>query len=386
MVRSVSIRKLNCRIAPNPRAVSILRLREEVTVVGKSNFGPRSMLGRAFRAIPPVKNRDTQITALRHELQALAFPNRRASFMRSLYCAERENDIATDTSGFWAEYAGFDLNKFGVRALAQRAGVKVPEIYGIWETLDEVPWDSLPDSFVVKSLSGSSKHGVVPLVRLGNTWKIPASNLEGSPKELTLRIHENLESGRISGPIFAEQLLTDGTPSGLASDFKIYSFYGQPAVIFIREIEHFYGKKLENKTGYFDIQGNRINTPPRFTGADNIPQLPTLWEKGIETAAEISLHTRLPFVRVDLYEHEGEIYFGELTPRPGHPTVFPLGDDWDEYLGHLWEHAEVRVKTDLVRGHINTSGHVHRTGVTQIPMELGMSPNHSDFKQEEARV
>lgn len=350
--------------------------------MAKTKLQPRAFVGRAFRQLPPVLKRDRELTALRELNEFSRFVHRQPSFMRLLYTAIRESRIAGSTTQTWGEYSGFNLNKFSVRELAQRAGVKVPEIYGQWDSLDDVDWASLPEAFVLKTFTGYGKHGVVPLIRNEETWRIAASEQEGTLDELLANLRQKLESGKVSAPIYAEELLDNGSRFGLASDFKVYSFYGQPALVFIREIDNFYGAKLDNKSGYFDLGGNRIDTPPRFTDANNVPALPKLWAEGLATAAEISMHTRLPFVRVDLYEHQGEIYFGELTPRPGHPSVFPLGDSWDEYLGNLWEHAQVRVQADLVLGNINPAGHVIRSGSTPIPDHLRVPPTKGSPQNE----
>ena len=95
-----------------------------------------------------------------------------------------------------------------------------------------------------------------------------------------------------------------------------------------------------------------------------------------------NLSAGIPHVRVDLYVVGEKIYFGELTPRPGHPSVFPLGDSWDEYLGNLWEHAQVRVQADLVLGNINPAGHVIRSGSTPIPDLLRVPPTKESPQNE----
>ena len=110
------------------------------------------------------------------------------------------------------------------------------------------------------------------------------------------------------------------------------------------------------------------------TKVDETIERPELFDRAMEIAAQVSLAVRLPQARVDLYEHEGEIYFGEVTPLCGHRVKWSFGDEWDKYLGELWEYAQVRLKTDLAVGNINTSGPVVRTGTTPIQKDLFKPP------------
>jgi hypothetical protein len=79
----------------------------------------------------------------------------------------------------------------------------------------------------------------------------------------------------------------------------------------------------------------------------SIPVPPNLDEL-LEVARRMSRGIPRAFVRVDLYDIDGRVVFGELTPRPGH--LMDYGTEQDERMGHLWEQALARVQNDAIDG------------------------------------
>ncbi|MEO6472861.1 MAG: ATP-grasp fold amidoligase family protein, partial [Aeromicrobium sp.] len=63
-----------------------------------------------------------------------------------------------------------------------------------------------------------------------------------------------------------------------------------------------------------------------------------------QTAANIPA----AYMRVDLYDIDSTVVFGEFTPRPGGSQFY--GVPQDEHLGHLWERAHARVLKDAMDG------------------------------------
>lgn len=352
----------------------------ESTALGK--------LGNYKSILSPIRKRDLLIADLQSRLKPSSTRNKpvkeplenlKPSFTRKLNQAAREAyQFAKTQNGKWSNYAGFSLTKTGVRDLAERLSVKTPEIYGKWETLDAIDFDQLPEAFVLKANSGSTTRGVLPLVREDDkNWRVPSSKRQGNIDDLLAPIKNQIAAGKIKGPFHAEQLLTRDSEFSLARDVKVYCFYGQPGLIRLIERNDFYGESAGKQGAFFDVSGNRVRNLVEVMPELESDEPPTQLTQLMDVAAKISLHTRLPHIRVDLYEFGKEIYFGEITPRCGARRVKSLGNPWDEYLGRLWEHAELRVKNDLVLGNINTSGPVERTGTTLIPEHLLIHPRES---------
>ena len=340
-----------------------------------------------MKSIPQISRRNKVIHELHNTLYGspqrnikdkYTFVNLEPSFTRRLNQAARQNDhYRNSQTGNWADFSGFALNKSGGQTLARRLGVNVPAIYGTWNSLDQIDWDELPDSFVLKANSGSSSRGVLPMVREGANWRVPSSTKKGTLEELLAPVVDQLKTGNIKAPFHAEQILTKEDNNSLANDLKVYSFYGQPAMIRVIERHDFFGGRSTSKGTFFDVNAKVVSNvvddlvPPE----PNLP--PKNFEKILEVASLISMHTRLPHLRVDLYEFEDEVYFGELTPRCGVRRITSFGQPWDKYLGELWEHAEARIRNDLAVGNINPGGPVERSGSTPIPEQLLTPPTQS---------
>lgn len=344
-----------------------------------SQKGSKPFLVKALRKLPAISRRDNLIADLRKRIAYQKDFNSASfvgpSFIRLLNQEVRaEDDFINISRGDTLAHTGWKLTKSGAKELAEAVGYKTPEHYGTWESLEQVPFDALPNAFVLKSDSGSYSRGVLPLIRNGRQWKVANSTTEGDLETLLEPLKENLAADRIKGPFHAEQLLGSPEKNLLSHDIKVYAFYGQPAIIWVRKILDYFGGIDTKRSAFFDVNGERVHNINAVTKIDDTIPLPKFFDKILTAASDFSHTVRLPHVRVDLYEHEGEIYLGELTPRCGHRRVYSFGSPWDEYLGTLWENAQVRLMTDLAIGNINTSGPMVRTGSTPIQKGLFKPP------------
>lgn len=335
----------------------------------------RRLASKILKRWPPIRRRETTIASLKLEIASER--SAKPSFTRSLQIASREHKVFSSVSQNWSDISGFTLNKFGVKALGESLGVHVPEIYGTWDELEAIDPDSLPDAIVVKANSGSDGSGVLPLFRDGREWRVGSSSVRGDFSSLIRPLQENLRKGKISGPFFVEQLLGSKDDHTIQNDIKIYSFYGQPGIAWIRKSLDFFGGKATKRSTFFDIYGRRVLNAVSITQPDHTIELPRNFDEALRIASQLSLAIRLPQVRVDMYESDDQIFLGEITPFCGHRSRRSFGPAWDEYLGTLWEHAHVRLLADLAIGHINASGPVVRTGAVPIPSHLSEPPtNH----------
>ena len=75
----------------------------------------------------------------------------------------------------------------------------------------------------------------------------------------------------------------------------------------------------------------------RFGAAAVLPARPAGYDRMLEIAA--ALGKEFDFVRVDLYDVDGHVYFGELTHYPGGGLVRIRPRAFDRALGDLWRNA-----------------------------------------------
>ena len=228
----------------------------------------------------------------------------------------------TEDPIMWAKLA----DKYEVRNYIKNKGYGdiLVKLYGKWDDAKDIDFGSLPNSFVLKTTHGS---GEIIIVEDKNTLDISSVR-----KKLNKYLHTpyGLESAeyhylKIKPIIIAEELLTaDKKLSSSIIDYKFYTFHGIPkacAVFFNRDVikhEVSYGlydmdwNCIENnKNHYFDSSGITIPKPKRL-------------HEMIEICKKLA--SDFPFVRLDLYESNNRVYFGEFTFTPSglnsHSSVY----------------------------------------------------------------
>ena len=127
--------------------------------------------------------------------------------------------------------------------------------------------------------------------------------------------------------IIAEPFLSDDV-HGELRDYKFYCFNGIPKIMFV--VTGRAQKKL--CFDFFDMDYNHLQMRQSAPNADMILEKPKTFEKMIEFASTLS--KGYPHVRVDFYEVNGKLFFGELTlyDSSGFSAFQPT--KWDEVLGN----------------------------------------------------
>lgn len=108
--------------------------------------------------------------------------------------------------------------------------------------------------------------------------------------------------------IIAEQYMEDNA-SGELRDYKFFCFDGKVKALFIASDRMTQGE--ETKFDFFDADYNHLPFRNGHPNASVLPNKPLNFDKMKELAAQLS--AGYPQVRVDLYEVNGKVYFGELT-------------------------------------------------------------------------
>lgn len=120
--------------------------------------------------------------------------------------------------------------------------------------------------------------------------------------------------------------------SGLL-DYKCYCFNGEPKFLYIGYANMKDGKK-HDLLSFFDLDLN----PTPFYRTDHEPlpfeaQKPEKFDKMIEIAQKLS--NGIPFLRVDLYSIQSQIYFSELTFYPGSGFGPFSPPEWERKIGDM---------------------------------------------------
>jgi len=229
-------------------------------------------------------------------------------------------------SGHPVDLIGYKLKGY---KLADKLGVKHPEIIGIFNKIEDVIWETLPNEFVIKPQQGCSCNGVLPLIFDGKGYKDILRNAYITKEEIILFFKGNQKH---SESLWIEKLLSNPLPY----DWKIFTFNGEIGVI--RQYER------ENKVKHTKYWTNHFETIDLICDKiiiylinNKLPN-PIHGTELLEIARKISKAINFPFVRIDLYDTPDGVYLGEITPHPGIDVIY--NEFWDNYLGELWDKAE----------------------------------------------
>lgn len=205
----------------------------------------------------------------------------------------------------------------------------IPTI-GVWDSANNIQFDSLPDEYVLKCNHDSGsvhfQRESAPINRtktIKELNKVLKTNYYWTGRETPYRY--------IKPRVFAEQLIQSDTKGGLR-DYKFFCFNGEPKVFKVD-----FNRFDNHKTCYFDIDGNLLpfglrNTYPYENIVLDIPKnLPEMVAIARKIAAE------LPFARIDLYNINEKIFFGEITLFPTSGFGRFTDDKWDRLLGSWLE-------------------------------------------------
>ncbi len=207
------------------------------------------------------------------------------------------------------------------------------ELYGVYDRFDAIPFDALPDAFVLKATHGSG-------------WNIICKDkarldLHAARAKFDHWLRMNYyHYGRewayknIKPRIICEKYL-ENEEFGELFDYKFYCYGGVPEVIFVC-----CGRFGPDGVKYdaYDMAWNRIPACKGRPATDlNLPKPPNF-----ETMRDIArkLSEGFPFIRVDLYSVKGRIYFGELTFYPDSGLVPFWPDHYNRFFGDFFRLPE----------------------------------------------
>lgn len=206
-------------------------------------------------------------------------------------------------------------------------GYVIPTL-GVWNKFEEIDFNSLPDSFVLKTTNGGGGGGVI-ICRDKSKLNL-ASAAERLKSSLKANIYRHLKEWpykNVKPRIIAEKFMVD--ESGELRDYKFYCFNGEPKVFLVAS-ERFSGHRTY--FDYFDMEGNHL--PFTQGGMNNpvTPELPSTFEEMKQVATKLS--HGLPHVRIDLYSVDEKVYFGEFTffDSSGFEKFTPR--EWDNVFGN----------------------------------------------------
>ena len=224
------------------------------------------------------------------------------------------------------------VDKYKVREYVKE---KIGEEYlvpllGRWDKAEDIDFAQLPEQFVLKCNHDS---GSVVICKSKGVF-----NSEEAKKRLAKCLKRGtFSSGRewpyknVPPCIIAEQYLEDYATEELR-DYKFFAFDGKVKAMFIATDRQ--NKSRPTAFDFFDMDFNHIDMRHGHPNAVSLPRKPINFEKMKELAEKLSKD--IPQVRVDFYEVNGKIYFGEMTlfHHSGFTPFDPdsIDDLWGEWV------------------------------------------------------
>ena len=216
--------------------------------------------------------------------------------------------------------------------VTERVGAKyvIPEL-GLWNSVEEIEWEKLPQSFVMKTTHGGGNSGVVVCKDKEKLDK------EATKRKLNESMKQNLYKDSREWPyknvpkrILAEEFVEDAATQELR-DYKFFCFDGKVEFLFVGSERQKPGEDV--KFDFFDKDYNHLVLRQGHPNSKVLPAKPSCFEEMKEVAAKLS--KGIPHVRVDLYEANGHVLFGELTFYHFGGIVPFEPAKWDEEFGEL---------------------------------------------------
>lgn len=206
----------------------------------------------------------------------------------------------------------------------------IPTI-GIYERIEDIDFEKLPNKFVIKCTHDSGG-----LVICKDKRKLDFDLLKNKiNKCLKVNYYYHAREWpykNVKPRIIIEKYMGDNL-----KDYKFFCFNGEPKIILVcsnRNGNH-------KNTNFYDSDWNLLPfTRSRHKNSPNKIEKPKRLEKMIDIAKKLSKD--IAFVRVDLYNIEDEIFFGEITftPSGGFEGFEP--NEWDSTLGEWIDLKKVK--------------------------------------------
>jgi hypothetical protein len=225
------------------------------------------------------------------------------------------------------------VDKYAVKAfVANKIGEQfiIPTL-GVWDGFDDIDFDALPDCFVLKTTHGGGSGGVV--ICKDRTTFDREKALEVLNRSLSddiYLLYREWPYKNVPRRIIAEKFITNGDDNEL-TDYKFFCFNGEPRYCQVIADRH-----TKETIDFFDMDWNHqdfYGLNPKCGPAAKPAAKPHDFETMRHIAYELAKDTK--FLRVDLYNVNGKIFFGELTFFPASGLGVFTPDSADIELGNM---------------------------------------------------
>ncbi len=204
-------------------------------------------------------------------------------------------------------------------------------LLGAWKSFNDIDFNSLPEQFVLKCNHDSGSTKVIKAKSA-----LTQDDFDEMNKFYSKRLNRDFfYAGReypykgLKPYIIAEELMVDENhPEDSIEDYKFFCFSGEPKIMFVAT-----DRSTDCKFDFFDMDFNHLDLINIHHNSNKPISKPKMFEEMKKIAAKLSQGMKQ--VRIDLYEINGKIYFGEYTFFHGGGFVLMQPSEWETRLGDL---------------------------------------------------
>ncbi len=220
------------------------------------------------------------------------------------------------------------VDKLAVRDyITQKIGADylIP-LVGNWDKFEDINFDLLPEKFVLKCNHDS---GSVKLIQ--NKNDIDRQGLQkffkGRLKLSPYVMGREYPYRKVKPCIIVEQYMETANGTGI-NDYKFFCFNGKPEIMFVAT-----DRATDVKFDFFDMEFNHLDIYNIHENSNKEIEKPACFDEMIELCKKLT--RGMKFVRLDFYEIDGKVYFGEFTFFHGGGFYLFHPDEWEQKLGDL---------------------------------------------------
>lgn len=208
--------------------------------------------------------------------------------------------------------------------------------FGVYNTFDDIDFNKLPNQFVMKCTHDS---GGIIIVK--DKSKIDLKKAKSQMNECLKRnfyyLSREWPYKNVKPRIIIEKYMEEEGYIQL-NDFKLMCFNGKVKYTFVCSERD--NQKEGLAVTFFDNDWNKLPFERHYRSSKKKIEKPKNFGKMIELAEKLAKN--IPFLRVDFYEINNKIYFGELTFFPGGGFEEFTPEEWDYKLGEMIDLSKVK--------------------------------------------
>ncbi|WP_340202650.1 ATP-grasp fold amidoligase family protein [Ascidiimonas sp. W6] len=223
------------------------------------------------------------------------------------------------------------VDKYAVKAyVEEKIGAQyLNETIAVYDKAGDVNFDELPDQFVIKGVHGCHFNLIVNDKSKMNALKSRFKLLKWMNKNQYYRGGLEWAYKDVKPRLLAEKYLSEMGKEAI-SDYKFYCFNGEPTFLQI-DLER--GNEA-NQRCYYDMNWKKTNfNKGKVKLYEGELERPENFDEMVSITKKLA--GKFPFVRVDLYNINGKVLFGEMTFYPGDGRIDFTPDQYNKIIGDM---------------------------------------------------